>query len=82
VIRGIDIYIETADAIDKDKEIARLTKESERLSGLIQSIERKLNNHGFVSKAPEQVIQSEKEKLNSIKDSYAKVQENLHSFSK
>lgn len=82
VIRGIDIYIETADAIDKDKEIARLTKESERLSGLIQSIERKLNNPGFVSKAPEQVIQSEKEKLNSIKDSYAKVQENLHSFSK
>jgi valyl-tRNA synthetase len=49
---------------------------------LIQSIERKLNNPGFVSKAPEQVIQSEKEKLNSIKDSYAKVQENLHSFSK
>jgi valyl-tRNA synthetase len=82
VVRGIDIYIETADAIDKDKEIARLTKESERLLGLIQSIERKLHNPGFVSKAPEQVIQSEKDKLDSIKDSYAKVQENLHSFSK
>lgn len=80
VIRGIDIFIETAGAIDQEKEKARLTKEADRLSGLIRSIEGKLNNPGFVSKAPEQVVKAEQEKLDSIKDSYAKILENLSSL--
>jgi valyl-tRNA synthetase len=80
VIRGIDIYIETAGAIDQEKEKARLTKELERLAGLIKSIESKLNNPGFVSKAPEQVVKAEQEKLDSIKDSHAKMMENLSSL--
>lgn len=80
VIRGIDIFIETAGAIDQEKEKARLTKEAERLSGLIRSIEGKLNNPGFVSKAPEQVVKAEQEKLESIKDSHAKILENLSSL--
>jgi valyl-tRNA synthetase len=80
VIRGIDIFIETAGAIDQEKEKARLTKEAERLSGLIRSIEGKLNNPGFVSKAPEQVVKAEQEKLESIKDSHAKIMENLSSL--
>ncbi|MGA1414902.1 MAG: hypothetical protein ACO323_07645, partial [Candidatus Kapaibacteriota bacterium] len=80
VIRGIDIFIETAGAIDQEKEKARLTKESERLAGLIKSIESKLNNPGFVSKAPEQVVKAEQEKLESIKDSHAKIMENLSSL--
>jgi valyl-tRNA synthetase len=80
VIRGIDIFIETAGAIDQEKEKARLTKEAERLSGLIRSIEGKLNNPGFVSKAPEQVVKAEQEKLDSIKDSHAKIVENLSSL--
>jgi len=80
VIRGIDIFIETAGAIDQEKEKARLTKEAERLSGLIRSIEGKLNNPGFVSKAPEQVVKAEQEKLASIKDSHAKILENLSSL--
>jgi len=80
VIRGIDIFIETAGAIDQEKEKARLTKEADRLSGLIRSIEGKLNNPGFVSKAPEQVVKAEQEKLDSIKDSHAKILENLSSL--
>ncbi|MFM8281633.1 MAG: valine--tRNA ligase [Bacteroidota bacterium] len=80
VIRGIDIFIETAGAIDQEKEKARLTKEAERLAGLIKSIESKLNNPGFVSKAPEQVVKAEQEKLESIKDSYVKIMENLSSL--
>jgi valyl-tRNA synthetase len=80
VIRGIDIFIETAGAIDQEKEKARLTKEAERLSGLIRSIEAKLNNPGFVSKAPEQVVKAEQEKLDSIKDSHVKILENLSSL--
>ena len=80
VIRGIDIFIETAGAIDQEKEKARLTKEAERLAGLIKSIESKLNNPGFVSKAPEQVVKAEQEKLESIKDSHAKIMENLSSL--
>jgi valyl-tRNA synthetase len=80
VIRGIDIFIETAGAIDQEKEKARLTKEADRLTGLIRSIEGKLNNPGFVSKAPEQVVKAEQEKLDSIKDSHAKILENLSSL--
>ena len=67
---GAVLYIPLAEVVDTDKERARLTKELERLAGEIKRIEGKLSNQGFVSKAPAQVIEGEKEKLAKYKEMY------------
>ena len=57
------LYIPLGDLVDFEKEILRLTKEQERLQKEIERAESKLNNAGFVSKAPAQLVAQEKEKL-------------------
>ena len=58
-----NLYIPLGDLVDIDKEIARLTKDKARVEGEIARAQGKLNNPGFVSKAPAQLIEAEKEKL-------------------
>ena len=50
------------DLIDIDKELERLGKEKERLEGEMKRVNAKLANEEFVKKAPEKVINAEREK--------------------
>ncbi|WP_416776853.1 valine--tRNA ligase [Xenorhabdus budapestensis] len=63
LINGAEILIPMAGLIDKDAELARLDKEIEKLDKEINSIEVKLANEGFVSRAPEAVVAKERERL-------------------
>ncbi len=65
---GAVLYIPLSDVVDTEKELARLTKEKERLEGEIDRINKKLSNEGFVSKAPEAVINGERAKLEKYQD--------------
>jgi len=49
--------------IDKEAELARLSKESSRLEGEIAKAQGKLSNEGFVARAPGHVIEQEKARL-------------------
>ncbi|HYF03673.1 MAG TPA: class I tRNA ligase family protein, partial [Patescibacteria group bacterium] len=80
VVRGVEIFVSTAGKIDVDKERVRLLKEVSRLENLISSTEKKLSNEGFTSKAPAQVIEAEREKLESMKSSLVKTRENLENL--
>lgn len=77
VVRGISIFIDRGESFDKEKEIARLTKEFERLSGLAKSFEAKLNNPGFLAKAKPEIIETERQKQTAILESLAKVRQGL-----
>ncbi len=57
------IYLPLADIIDFEKEKARLETEKKKLLAEIDRLEKKLQNQGFVSKAPASVVQGEKAKL-------------------
>ena len=63
VVQGIEIYLPLKGLVDMEKEVARLEKEVEKMNSEIKRIEGKLNNQGFVAKAPADVIEKEKEKL-------------------
>jgi len=52
-----------ADVVDVEQEKARLSKEIGKLDGEIAKFEKKLSNQGFLSKAPEEVVQEQREKL-------------------
>lgn len=58
-----EVIIPLGDLVDKEKEIIRLNKEIERITLEIDRATSKLNNKGFVDKAPAQLVASEKEKL-------------------
>lgn len=57
------IFIPLGQLIDKDKEIERLKNEEKKLLGEIERLDKKLSNENFVNKAPKQVVDKEKEKL-------------------
>ncbi|MEG3005879.1 MAG: valine--tRNA ligase [Oscillospiraceae bacterium] len=80
VADGAKILIPMAQLIDKDKEIARLTKEKETCEKDIAFLAGKLGNEGFVAKAPEKVIVMEKEKLQKAEDKLAKILESIKSL--
>lgn len=63
VVSGGLIYLPLQGLIDISKELERLSKEVENLNQEIARLEGKLNNPGFVSKAPQEVVLKEKEKL-------------------
>jgi valyl-tRNA synthetase len=77
VIDGTEIYLPLSDLIDYEKEIERLEKEKAKLEGELQRVNGKLNNEKFISKAPDSVVNEEKEKLSKYQSMMDKVIERL-----
>ena len=48
----------------------------------LDRVNKKLSNEGFIAKAPAQVVDSEREKLNKYSDMYEKIKERLDSLKK
>jgi len=71
------IFIPMAELIDKDKELARLNKEKTVCEKDIKMLSGKLNNEGFLSKAPGQVVEGERKKLATAQDKLIKIEESI-----
>ena len=54
------LFIPLDQLVDKEKEIARLEKEKAKVQKDIDFLSGKLNNQGFLAKAPEKLIEAEK----------------------
>ena len=71
------IYIPMAELIDMEKEAARLAKEKEQCEKQAAGLEARLNNPGFVNKAPENVVAAERDRLAKLKERLAKLEESI-----
>ncbi|APF28994.1 valine--tRNA ligase [Clostridium sporogenes] len=80
VTRGTEIFIPLLELVDMEKELERLNKEKEKLEKEIDRVEKKLSNEKFVSKAPEAVVNEEKEKGEKYKAMLKSVLESLESL--
>ena len=78
VITGAEILIAMDDLMDYRAEEERLSKEKKKLEGEVERVGKKLDNENFVKKAPEKVIQAEREKLEKYQDMLSKVTERLN----
>jgi valyl-tRNA synthetase len=74
LVGDMSLLIPLAGLIDKDAELARLNKNIQKLEQEAKRIESKLGNEGFVAKAPEAVVNKEKEKLSEAKSALASFQ--------
>ncbi|MEX2367362.1 MAG: class I tRNA ligase family protein, partial [Pseudohongiellaceae bacterium] len=69
LVGEMQILIPMAGLIDKEAELARLSKEIDKLEKDVQRVDGKLNNKSFVDKAPEAVVQKERDKLKDMQGS-------------
>ncbi|UKH16987.1 valine--tRNA ligase [Actinobacillus pleuropneumoniae] len=74
LVGNVEVLIPMAGFINKEAELARLTKEIEKMRGEITRIENKLSNEAFVAKAPEAVIAKEREKMQEYQNGLEKLQ--------
>ena len=74
------LYIPMGQLVDVEKEIARITKELEGQQKFLSSLEAKLSNEKFVSRAPEAVVNAEREKAQKAKDLIAQLTESLEAM--
>lgn len=75
LVGDMELLVPMAGLIDKDAELARLDKEIDRKQKDRARTEGKINNPNFVEKAPEDVVQKEREKLQDLDSALQKLQE-------
>ena len=67
VTHAARIFIPLAELVDFEKELARIAKEKENCLKQLAMFEGKLSNESFVSRAPEKVVNDQREKLAKAK---------------
>ncbi len=82
LVGNVEIFIPLEGLIDIEKEKERIQKEIERLEGMLVGLNKKLNNHEFVKKAPAQIIEKEKIKQRDFREKVGKLKENLKALEK
>lgn len=82
VVTGAEIFLPLEGLIDFEKEIARLEKELKKWESEVELVGKKLANEGFVSKAPEKVVEAEKQKQVEYIDKREKVKQRLEELKK
>jgi len=74
-------FLPLADMVDLDRERERLRSEITTLEQEITRVETLLANESFVSKAPEHVVQRERDKLGTYRERLARLEERVHALS-
>ncbi len=74
---NLELLVPMAGLIDKDAELERLSKETVKLEKDIQKTEGKLGNASFVDKAPKEVVDKERDRLDGLKSALSKLQEQV-----
>ncbi|HLS53777.1 MAG TPA: valine--tRNA ligase, partial [Tissierellaceae bacterium] len=82
VLNKAEAFLPLKDLIDYEKEVERLEREKEKLEEELRRVRGKLANEGFVSKAPEKIVQEERDKLAKYENMMDKVLERLENIEK
>ena len=75
LVGEMELLVPMAGLIDKEAELARLDKEIDRKQRDREKTEGKINNPSFVEKAPEEVVQKERDKLQDLDSALEKLNE-------
>ena len=76
------IFIPLSDIVDTEKELARLDKEKKAAQKDIDFLSSKLNNQGFIAKAPAQLIEAQKQKLAKAQEKMEKILQSIAALKK
>ena len=71
------MFMPMSDLVDMEKEKARMEKELGKNKAELDKLESKLQNPGFINKAPANVVAAEQERAEKLKSLIAKLEEQL-----
>ena len=74
---GVEVYLPLGEVIDLNAERLRIAEEMEVLTQRIADVEIRLRNEDFVNKAPEHVVQREREKRDELRERWIKLRDRL-----
>ena len=77
IMEGITFYLFLGEVIDLAKETDRLRKEISKLVVEKQKVEAKLGNEKFLSRAPEEIVEEQRERLMEYKANLSNLQTSL-----
>ncbi len=75
------VFMPLGELVDKEKELARLEKERKAAEKDIKFLSGKLNNEGFLAKAPKEQIENERVKLSKAEERMKKIMSSIKEFS-
>jgi valyl-tRNA synthetase len=70
---GIEVFVDLADLIDLDAEIAKKKDDLAKLEARIAAQKKKLSNENFIQRAPAAVVEKERGQLESLLEQQAVV---------
>ena len=76
------LYIPMGQLVDVAKELERIAKELEKAQQNLKSLEAKLNNENFTSRAPEAVVADIREKAAKAKELIAQLEQSEEAMKK
>jgi valyl-tRNA synthetase len=76
----LKLFLPMAGLIDFEAEKARLQKEMAKLSGEVEKLSNKLNNSGFIDKAPAALVDKEKARLAELTTAYVNLEKQYAAF--
>ena len=74
------MYLPLAELVDIERELERIGKEITKARENLERIEKKLQNESFVSKAPEAVVNAEREKADKARALIVKLEESAQAM--
>jgi valyl-tRNA synthetase len=78
VEKGVEVFVDLAGTVDVAAEKLRLQKEIDMVAPYVMSLEKKLDNVGFVKGAPTAVVEGERKKLAEAKERLEKLQQQIN----
>ena len=80
VVKDVELFVPLAGLIDLEVEKNRLSKEIGRLDKQVEGLSKKLRNEQYLQKAPENVVQQDRDKLKNFTEKLEKLKANLNLF--
>ena len=80
VTGAAEVLVPLGDMVDTDKERERLSKEIAKAEAEVNRLKALLANKAFVAKAPQKLVDGEREKLAQAEDRCGKLKEKLHAL--
>jgi valyl-tRNA synthetase len=80
VAGSAEVYVLLAGVIDIDAEKARLSKKISEMENILKGLSDRLKNKDFLKKAPEEVVEKEKEKEKQLSENIEKLKTSLKSL--
>jgi valyl-tRNA synthetase len=80
ILPGFKIFMPFKELVNIDEEIIRIEKEYEKAIAEMQRAKSKLENEAFVSKAPVNLVDSEKQKYRKFEDLSQEIRQSLENL--